>query len=103
MLEVQEEKMTKRKKMARPTEKEVALRMMDLYVRTDVAVTESAKFMGYWESRDWARGAEPMRSWRGSVQSWVNNLDRGMFTGEGVMDRSAKIDQLKREHAEAQK
>ena len=92
--------MTKTKKMVRPSEKEVALRMMDLYVKPDVAVTEANKFVGFWDSCGWCRKSTgPMRSWRGSVQTWVGNLDRGDFTGEGVMDRAAKIDQLKREHA----
>ena len=88
--------MTKRKRMVRPTEQEVAIRMADRGLKPDLAVSEAVKFMGYWESKGWCRGTEPMRSWEGSVAQWVANADPSKLTGKEIMNRAAKADFLRK-------
>ena len=89
--------MTKKKKMVLPTEAEVAMHMANnCGIKPDLAVPEAIRFMGYWESKGWCRGKEPMRSWRGSVSSWVANVDARNLTGAEIMDRAAKADWIRR-------
>ena len=81
-----------------PTEQEVALYMAaHHYVDPQVAVNEAMKFIGFWESRDWSRGKEKMKSWKGSVATWVGNLPATSLTGQGRMNNMAKVDWLRGE------
>ena len=90
--------MTKKKKMVRPTEEEVALHMAKVCgLKPDAAVREAQAFMGYWESNGWCRKNGPMLSWRGSVAWWMNNVPADKFTGKEIMDRAAKADFLREE------
>ena len=81
-----------------PTEHDVALYMAKRhYVEPQVAVKEAVKFIGFWDSRGWSRGKEKMKSWKGSVATWVGNIPASSLTGEGRMRMVAKDDHIREE------
>lgn len=86
----------RKKRFKPPTELEVAKYMTEKGVKPIVAVVEAAKFTGYWESMDWARKAGKMKSWKGSVATWIGNLNADKFTGKELLTRAAKADALRR-------
>ena len=79
-----------------PEEQDVAEYMVLTHdVLPDVAVVQAKAFHGYWESRGWARGKEPMKSWKGSVATWVSRFTPDMLSGNGRLKWAARIEHLR--------
>ncbi len=77
-----------RKPFEKPTLHQVVLYMEEIEIPN--AHLEAEGFMAYYESNGWRVGKNPMKVWKGSVQTWKHNL--GRFGGNGNGKLSAKAE-----------
>jgi len=71
---VEPKRSTKQPAFTKPTEAELADAFAAKGVPKALAAAKAAEFIGHYESNGWRVGRNPMKSWRGAVQTWVARL-----------------------------
>ena len=79
----------KKKLFEKPTPHQVSLYMTEIGVPN--AEFESEGFIAYYESNGWRVGKNPMKSWKGSAQTWKHNLGRYGGNGDGRKKQGAAV------------
>lgn len=80
------------KKFVKPTIDEVYAFMVEKEFQ--LAKKEAERFWNWFESNGWKVGKNPMRNWKGAVNTWIANW----YDRNNIKPKSSKLDNVKESH-----
>jgi len=75
------------KRFIKPTHQDVALHMRDKGLDPSRSLTESEKFIDYYESNGWKVGKNAMKNWKAAASNWAKNSS-SFSNSRGQVDQS---------------